>query len=247
MPAVFTNDWNELLHKEMEQPYYRELRQRLAAEYREQVVYPDMHHIFQALHWTPYADAKVVILGQDPYHGPGQAHGLSFSVQPGVRQPPSLKNIFKELYEDLACAVPSHGNLAHWAKQGVLLLNAVLTVRAGQANSHKGLGWEKFTDAVIAALNEREQPLVFILWGSHAQKKAAFIDKRRHRVIASAHPSPLSAYNGFFGSKPFSQANAYLRAFGQAEIDWCVPELGAQAIADARIESAAAAEREGRA
>ncbi|MCC3372923.1 uracil-DNA glycosylase [Cohnella sp. REN36] len=247
MPAVFANDWNELLQPEMEQPYYRELRQRLKEEYREQVVYPDMNHIFQALHWTSHAEAKVVILGQDPYHGPGQAHGLSFSVQPGVPQPPSLRNIFKELRNDLGCAVPSHGNLAYWAKQGVLLLNAVLTVRAGQANSHKGLGWERFTDAIIAALNERERPLVFILWGSHAQKKAAFIDKSRHRVIASAHPSPLSAHNGFLGSKPFSRANAHLRELGQAEIDWCVPELGAESIADARREASAAAEPDGRA
>lgn len=228
MPAVFKNDWEPLLAPEMEKPYYKALRTELAAEYRSRTVYPDMYHIFTALHLTAYEDAKVVILGQDPYHGPGQAHGLSFSVLPGVRQPPSLRNIFKELHDDLGCPIPNHGHLSHWAKQGVLLLNAVLTVREGEANSHKGLGWETFTDAVVAALNERDKPLVFILWGSHAQKKASFIDRQKHFVIASAHPSPLSAHNGFLGSRPFSRANAYLQQAGQQPIDWCVPELGAE-------------------
>ncbi len=225
MPAIFHNDWGPLLQEEMDRPYYQELRKRLAEEYRSRTVYPDMHHIYQALHWTSYEDAKVVILGQDPYHGPGQAHGLSFSVQQGVRQPPSLQNIFKELRDDLGYAIPNHGCLEHWARQGVLLLNAVLTVRESQPNSHKGLGWEKMTDRIIAALGERERPLVFVLWGRHAQQKAAYIDRSRHLVLTSAHPSPLSAHNGFFGSRPFSRANEFLRSTGQESIDWQIPNL----------------------
>ncbi|MBW5444741.1 uracil-DNA glycosylase [Cohnella sp. CFH 77786] len=224
MPAVFQNDWGPLLSEEMEQPYYHKLRKQLAEEYRTRTVYPDMYHIFQALHWTSYEDTKVVILGQDPYHGPGQAHGLSFSVLPGVQKPPSLQNIFKELHSDMGCTIPNHGCLEHWAKQGVLLLNAVLTVCQGEANSHRGLGWEKFTDRIISALGERERPIVFILWGRHAQNKASFIDRDRHLVLASAHPSPLSAYNGFFGSRPFSRANAFLESKGQAPIDWQIPD-----------------------
>jgi uracil-DNA glycosylase len=227
MRPIFTNEWADVLHPEMEQPYYQELRRRLAAEYRERTVYPDMHHIFQALHWTSYSDTQVVILGQDPYHGPGQAHGLSFSVLPGVKAPPSLQNIFKELHDDLGCPIPNHGCLEHWAKQGVLLLNAVLTVRASQPNSHRGLGWERFTDAIIAALNRRERPLAFILWGRQAQEKAAFIDSSRHFVIRSPHPSPYSAHQGFFGSRPFSKVNAFLRSIGQREIDWRIPDLPA--------------------
>jgi len=240
MPAVFRNSWGPILQPEMEQPYYRQLRAQLAEEYRSRTIYPDMYHIFEALHLTSYEDAKVVILGQDPYHGPGQAHGLSFSVRPGVPVPPSLQNIYKELRDDLGCPIPSHGYLAHWAKQGVLLLNAVLTVRAGVPNSHRSLGWEKFTAAVIAALNERERPLVFMLWGRNAQEKAGLIDPSRHLVIRSAHPSPLSAHNGFFGSRPFSRANAFLRSIGEREIDWRVPELGADE------EAAAAREADGR-
>ncbi|MBB6729569.1 uracil-DNA glycosylase [Cohnella zeiphila] len=236
MPAVFRNSWAPILQPEMEQPYYRRLRDELAEEYRHRTVYPDMYHIFEALHLTSYEDANVVILGQDPYHGPGQAHGLSFSVRPGVRTPPSLQNIYKELRDDLGCPIPSHGYLEHWAKQGVLLLNAVLTVREGVPNSHKKLGWETFTTAVIEALNERERPLVFILWGRNAQEKADFIDKSRHLVIRSAHPSPLSAHNGFFGSRPFSRANQFLKSIGLPEIDWCVPEL------DSSDEAAAARE-----
>lgn len=223
MPAIFNNDWGPLLQDEMDKPYYQTLRKQLAEEYRSQTVYPDMHHIYQALHWTSYEDAKVVILGQDPYHGPGQAHGLSFSVQHGVRQPPSLQNIFKELRDDLGCFIPNHGCLEHWARQGVLLLNAVLTVRESQPNSHKGLGWEKMTDRIIAALGERERPLVFVLWGRHAQQKATYIDRSRHLVLTSAHPSPLSAHNGFFGSRPFSRANEFLRSTGQEAIDWQIP------------------------
>lgn len=241
MAVIFQNQWGPILQPELDKPYYRKLRQQLADEYRERTVYPDMHHIFQALHLTSYEDAKVVILGQDPYHGAGQAHGLSFSVLPGVRTPPSLQNIYKELRDDLGCPIPSHGFLEHWARQGVLLLNAVLTVREGQANSHRKLGWEPFTSAVIAALNEREQPLVFILWGRNAQEKAAFIDRTRHLVIESAHPSPLSAHNGFFGTKPFSRANAFLKANGMAEIDWRVPELDERA----RAETAASRENGG--
>lgn len=225
MAAIFENDWGKLLQEEMEQPYYRELRKRLADEYRSRTVYPDMHHVFQALHWTSYENVKVVILGQDPYHGPGQAHGLSFSVQPGVRKPPSLQNIFKELQADLGCSAPNHGYLEHWAKQGVLLLNAVLTVRESEPNSHKRLGWEKFTNRIISTLGQREKPIAFILWGRHAQEKAALIDRSRHLVIASAHPSPLSAHNGFFGSRPFSRVNEFLRSTGQKEIDWQVPDL----------------------
>lgn len=225
MPAVFTNDWEPFMREEMSRPYYLELRKRLAEEYRSRIVYPHMNHIFQALHLTSFGETKVVILGQDPYHGPGQAHGLSFSVQPGVRQPPSLQNIFKELRSDLGCPIPNHGCLESWARQGVLLLNSVLTVREGQPNSHKGLGWETFTDRIIAALGAREKPLAFILWGRHAQQKASLIDRKRHLVLASAHPSPLSAHNGFFGSRPFSRTNEFLRSVGQPEIDWRIPDL----------------------
>jgi uracil-DNA glycosylase len=225
MPAVFHNDWQPFMQEEMNRPYYLNLRKRLAEEYRSQIVYPHMNRIFEALHLTSYADTKVVILGQDPYHGPGQAHGLSFSVMPGVRQPPSLQNIFKELRSDLGCPIPNHGCLEHWAKQGVLLLNAVLTVREGQPNSHRGIGWETFTDRIVAALGAREKPLAFILWGRHAQQKAAYIDRSRHFVVASAHPSPLSAHNGFFGSRPFSRCNEFLRSTGQTEIDWRIPDL----------------------
>lgn len=225
MPAEFDNDWEPLMREEMSKPYYVELRKRLAEEYRSQTIYPDMHHIFQALHWTPYDQTKVVILGQDPYHGPGQAHGLSFSVLPGIKQPPSLQNIFKELRSDIGCGIPKHGCLEHWAKQGVLLLNAVLTVRESQPNAHKGLGWETLTDRIVTALGERERPLVFVLWGRHAQQKAARIDRSRHLVLQSAHPSPLSAHNGFFGSRPFSRCNEFLRSTGQTEIDWQIPDI----------------------
>lgn len=225
MAEIFKNDWAELLNAQMQEPYYVKLREFLIQEYKTQAVYPSMYDIFNALHYTPYHKTKVVILGQDPYHGPGQAHGLSFSVQPGVAPPPSLVNIFKELKEDLGCAIPNNGCLKPWAEQGVLLLNTVLTVRKKQANSHQGLGWETFTDKIITLLNEREDPLVFILWGRPAQKKKTMIDNPKHLIIASAHPSPLSAHAGFFGSKPFSKVNAFLEEHGQTPIDWQLPNL----------------------
>lgn len=221
--AILRNDWADYLEEEFSKPYYLQLRKFLVEEYRTRTVYPDMYDIFNALHYTSYADTKVVILGQDPYHGPGQAHGLSFSVKPGVPQPPSLQNILKELHDDLGCTVPQHGCLVDWAKQGVLLLNTVLTVRASQPNSHRGLGWETFTDRVIETLNMKAEPVVFLLWGSHAQSKAKLITNPRHHLIRSPHPSPLSAYRGFFGSRPFSRANRYLREHGIREIDWQLP------------------------
>ncbi|CAM2825432.1 uracil-DNA glycosylase [Paenibacillus sediminis] len=219
------NDWDQILRAELGKPYFQELQNVLAAEYAQYKVYPSKENIYEALKLTSYEGTKAVILGQDPYHGPGQAHGLSFSVLPGVRIPPSLHNIYKELTADLGIPAPNHGTLTHWAKQGVLLLNTVLTVREGEANSHQGLGWELFTDAVIAALNEREQPIVFILWGSPAQKKGAFIDETKHKVIKSSHPSPLAAYRGFLGSKPFSETNAFLESRGIVPIDWAIPNI----------------------
>ncbi|MEY9093980.1 uracil-DNA glycosylase [Paenibacillus sp. RC84] len=222
--TILKNDWAELLSEEFEKPYYLKLREFLKQEYTERTIYPEMHDIFNALHYTAFKDVKAVILGQDPYHGPGQAHGLSFSVKPGVPAPPSLKNMFKEMKEDIGCPVPKTGYLKHWADQGVLLLNTVLTVRAGEANSHKGKGWELFTDKVIETLNRKETPVIFILWGSHAQSKTQLIDLNRHGVIKAPHPSPLSAHRGFFGSKPYSKANAWLREQGIEPIDWCLPE-----------------------
>ncbi|MCY9590039.1 uracil-DNA glycosylase [Paenibacillus chitinolyticus] len=222
--TILKNDWAELLSEEFEKPYYLKLREFLKQEYAERTIYPEMHNIFNALHYTAFKDVKAVILGQDPYHGPGQAHGLSFSVKPGVPAPPSLKNMFKEMKDDIGCPLPGTGYLKHWADQGVLLLNTVLTVRAGEANSHKGKGWELFTDKVIETLNRKETPVLFILWGSHAQSKTQLIDLNRHGVIKAPHPSPLSAHRGFFGSKPYSKANAWLREQGIEPIDWCLPE-----------------------
>ncbi|ETI69784.1 uracil-DNA glycosylase [Neobacillus vireti] len=223
--AILKNDWAPLLEEEFEKPYYQRLRKILLEEYQTKVVFPEQNDIYNALHFTSYNETKVVIIGQDPYHGPGQAHGLSFSVKPGVRIPPSLKNIFKELQTDLGCQVPNNGYLVKWAKQGVMMLNAVLTVRAGSPNSHKGLGWEEFTDKVIEELNQREKPVVFILWGNFAQQKQQLITSSRHFIIKSPHPSPFSANKGFFGSKPFSRTNAILRDLGMEEIDWQIPNL----------------------
>lgn len=222
---IFHNDWADYLNGELAEPYYRKLRQFLIDEYRTRQIFPDMYDIFNALHYTSYADTKVVILGQDPYHGPGQAHGLSFSVQPGVTPPPSLLNIFKELETDLGCRVPNNGCLKPWAEQGVLLLNTVLTVRAHAANSHRGQGWEIFTDKIIALLNAREKPMAFILWGGPARRKKSMITNPQHFIVESPHPSPLSAYQGFFGSRPFSRVNAFLEEKGQTPIDWQLPDL----------------------
>lgn len=213
--------WKVPLTPEFEAPYMAALKDFLLAEKAKgKRIFPKGSEWFHALDATPLEKVRVVILGQDPYHGEGQAHGLCFSVKPGVRPPPSLINIYKELQSDLGLAPPSHGNLEAWARQGVLLLNAVLTVEAGLAASHQGKGWERFTDAVIRLVNDQPRPVVFILWGAYAQKKAAFVDRTRHLVLASAHPSPLSAHNGFFGSRPFSKANAFLVAQGQEPIDW---------------------------
>ena len=220
--TILQNDWANYLNGEFEKDYYKKLSQALKEEYKRATVYPDMDNIFNALHLTPYAETKVLILGQDPYHGPGQAHGLSFSVREGVPFPPSLRNMLKELKDDLDIPMPEHGSLEKWAKQGVLLLNSVLTVRDGEPNSHKKLGWQIFTDRVIEALNEREQPIVFILWGKHAQEKLPMIDQKRHFVLKAPHPSPLSASRGFFGSRPYSKCNEFLRNNGITEIDWAL-------------------------
>lgn len=217
--------WKPVVGAELEKPYFEKLRTFVEAERAAHTIYPPDEHVFAALEATPYENVKVFLLGQDPYHGPGQAHGLSFSVLPGVGKPPSLQNIFRELRDELDCKVPNNGYLMPWANQGVLLLNAVLTVRASEPNSHKGKGWEKFTDAVLKAVNEKEEQVVFVLWGGYARKKASLIDTSRHVIIESAHPSPLSAHNGFFGSRPFSKINEALRAGGQGEIDWQIPDL----------------------
>jgi uracil-DNA glycosylase len=213
--------WRPLLSDAWQHPSLDPLRSFLADEYRDRTVYPPRPHLFRALELTPPANVKAVILGQDPYHGAGQAHGLSFSVLPGVRPPPSLGNIFKELKSDLGItAPPGLGDLSPWAERGVLLLNTVLTVRDAEPLSHRGRGWEAFTDAILRVVSELENPMAFVLWGSHAQKKLPLIDALRHEVIQSAHPSPLSARNGFFGSKPFSRINAAMKRFGRDEIDW---------------------------
>jgi uracil-DNA glycosylase len=218
--------WLLKLQGEFDKPYMADLKAFLAAERAAgKIIYPRASHWFHALDTTPLDEVRVVILGQDPYHGEGQAHGLCFSVQPGVRPPPSLQNIFKEMKSDLDLDPPRHGFLEAWARQGVLLLNAVLTVEANKAASHAGKGWEKFTDAVIGEVNALPHPVVFILWGSYAQKKAAVVDKSRHRVIKSAHPSPLSAHNGFFGSRPFSRTNSFLLELGLTAVDWKLPAL----------------------
>ncbi|MDB7101785.1 uracil-DNA glycosylase [Enterococcus mundtii] len=224
MKKIIHNSWQEVLADEFEKDYYQQLRIFLKNEYATQKIHPDMYHVYEALELTPYEEVKVVILGQDPYHGVNQAHGLSFSVQPGVKTPPSLVNIYKELKNDLGIEPVSHGNLVTWAKQGVLLLNTVLTVREGQAYSHRGKGWEQLTDTIIEKLNERDKPIVFILWGKPAQEKMKMIDKSRHIIITAPHPSPLSAHRGFFGSKPFSKTNDALLALGETPIDWQLPK-----------------------
>ncbi|WP_367342412.1 uracil-DNA glycosylase [Limosilactobacillus sp.] len=224
MRELINNDWWPVLKPQFESAYYAQLHDFLVQEYSHHTVYPEMHHIFQAFEWTPYHKVKVVILGQDPYHEPHQAHGCSFSVLPGVQVPPSLQNIYKELQADLGYPPVHHGYLKHWADQGVLLLNSVLTVRAGQAFSHRGHGWEKLTDAAIKALSDRPQPVVFILWGRAARNKKALIDTSRNIVLESAHPSPLSAHRGFFGSRPFSKTNRALKSMGEQPIDWQLPD-----------------------
>ena len=215
-----TTDWNPILRDEFAQAYWKDLQEFVHDERTRHAVFPPHDEVFTALKLTPYADTKVLVLGQDPYHGPGQAHGLCFSVRRGVSVPPSLQNIYKELHTDLGVAIPRHGNLEAWARQGVLLLNAVLTVRAHAAASHRGKGWETFTDAVIGAVSDKQEPVVFLLWGASARKKKALIDAERHTIVESPHPSPLSAHRGFFGSRPFSRANAALIAGGRQPVDW---------------------------
>ncbi len=220
MKNIFENDWQELLEPEFEKEYYQNLRKFLIHEYKTQTVYPPMNDLFNALHYTAYKDVKVVILGQDPYHGPHQAHGLCFSVMKGVKTPPSLVNIYKELARDLKCSIPNHGYLVSWAKQGVLMLNTVLTVRAASANSHRNMGWEQFTDKIIELLNQRDEPIIFMLWGNPAQTKGKLITGKHHLILKSTHPSPLSAHRGFLGCGHFSTANNFLISCGKEPIDW---------------------------
>lgn len=214
------NDWDIMLQDEFDRPYFKRLENFLTEEGARYEIYPPQEDVFNALRYSSFQDTKVVILGQDPYHEPGQAHGLCFSVNKGVTIPPSLVNIYKEIENDLGIKMPGHGYLADWAKQGVLLLNTVLTVRRGQANSHKGKGWEIFTDRIVEILNERQKPMVFILWGANAKSKTELITNKEHMVITGAHPSPLSAWKGFFGGRYFSKANRYLEITGQEPVDW---------------------------
>lgn len=219
------NDWNELLKEEFEKDYYLNLRKFLIEEYKTRQIFPNMHNIYEALKHTSYKDTKVLILGQDPYHGDNQAHGLAFSVQPQVKTPPSLLNMYKELKEDLGCFIPNNGYLMPWADQGVLLLNTALTVRAHEANSHKNKGWEIFTDRVISILSEREDPVIFVLWGSNARKKVELIDTSKHYILEAPHPSPLSASKGFFGCKHFSKINEILKKLGKEPINWQIENI----------------------
>ena len=223
--GMITNDWLEEMGEEFHKPYYKELYQFVLKEYNSTQVFPPADDIFNAFHYTPLSQVKVVIIGQDPYHNVGQAHGLCFSVKPDVAIPPSLVNIYKELNSDLGCEIPNNGYLVKWAKQGVLMLNTVLTVRAHEANSHRGRGWEEFTDAAIRALNKQDRPIVFILWGRPAQMKKRMLNNPRHLILEAPHPSPLSAYNGFFGSKPFSQTNNFLVKNGLEPIDWQIENV----------------------
>ncbi len=225
MKKIFENDWQKLLEDEMDKDYYKDLRDFLCKEYKERKIFPGPYDIFNALHATSYKDTKLLILGQDPYHGEGQAHGFAFSVGEGVKIPPSLQNIYKELESDLGFKPANHGNLSKWAEQGVLLLNTALTVRAHEANSHRGYGWEIFTDHIIRLLNSKEEPMVFILWGANARSKKKFIKNPLHLIIEAPHPSPLSAYRGFFGSKPFSRSNDFLVSKGLEPIDWEIKDI----------------------
>ena len=224
MPPI-TNDWQQPLEVEFKKPYYKDLYKKVLEEYRSRQIFPNPDDIFNAFHLTPLKDVKVVILGQDPYHNDGQAHGLCFSVKPDVEVPPSLVNIYKELQDDLGCRIPNNGYLVKWAKQGVLMLNSVLTVRAHQANSHRGIGWEQFTDAVIRAVDAQDRPIVFLLWGRPAQMKKSMLHNPKHLILEAPHPSPLSAYRGFFGCKHFSQTNAFLEKNGLAPIDWQIEDV----------------------
>ena len=223
--AAISNDWLEPLSVEFRKPYYKDLYEKVVSEYSSVPVYPPADDVFNAFNFTPLSKVKCVIIGQDPYHNVGQAHGLCFSVKPDVAIPPSLVNIYKELHDDLGCEIPNNGYLKKWADQGVLMLNAVLTVRAHQANSHQGFGWEKFTDAAIRILNEQDRPIVYLLWGTPAQKKAAQVNNPKHLLLKAPHPSPLSAYRGFFGCKHFSQANEFLRQNGLDPIDWQIENV----------------------
>ncbi len=218
--GMIQNDWLEPLKPEFKKPYYEKLYAKVKEEYSTNLIFPPADDIFNAFDFTPLSEVKVVILGQDPYHGDGQAHGLCFSVKPDVDVPPSLVNIYKELQSDLGCYVPNHGYLEKWAKQGVLLLNTVLTVRAHQANSHRGIGWEEFTDAAIRILDEQDRPIVFLLWGKPAQSKKSMLHNAKHLILTAPHPSPLSAHRGFFGCKHFSQTNEFLKEQGLSPIDW---------------------------
>ncbi|MDO4615322.1 MAG: uracil-DNA glycosylase [Lachnospiraceae bacterium] len=222
---AITGEWAKALKPEFGKPYYAELYKTVGEEYRTKQIFPPAKDIFNAFQFAPLDEVKVVILGQDPYHGEGQANGLAFSVHPGIKVPPSLVNIYAELHDDLGCEIPDNGDLTKWAKQGVMLLNTVLTVRAHQANSHRGIGWENFTDAAIRVLADQDRPLVFILWGTPARKKKALIQNPKHLVLESPHPSPLSAYHGFFGSRPFSKTNAYLEQNGLTPVDWQIPSI----------------------
>lgn len=224
MPAI-NNDWLEYLNDEFKKPYYKELYNKVNSEYSQQVIYPPADELFTAYHLTPLSQVKVVIIGQDPYHNVNQAHGLCFSVKPEVEIPPSLVNIYKELQDDLGCRIPNNGYLVKWAKQGVLMLNSVLSVRAHQAFSHKGIGWEKFTDATIEAVNKQDRPIVYLLWGKPAQDKVKKVDNPKHLLLKAPHPSPLSAYRGFFGCKHFSQANEFLVKNGLEPIDWQIEDV----------------------
>ncbi|MGG0538248.1 uracil-DNA glycosylase [Priestia aryabhattai] len=223
--SILKNDWAPLLEEEFQKDYYIQLREFLVGEYNHHTIYPDKYDIFNALHYTDYKNVKVVILGQDPYHGPNQAHGLSFSVQPGVKTPPSLVNIYKELKNEMDYHIPNNGYLVKWAEQGVLLLNTVLTVRRGEANSHKGKGWEQLTDRIIELVAQKEEPVVFLLWGKHAQAKKELIHHSHHLILESPHPSPFSANRGFFGNNHFQRANEFLLQHGRQSIDWQIDDV----------------------